>query len=109
MDSREEEHMMLPPRDSNSATTSSADLFLVLFIYDWVSQWTIVLFVVHTLKANLSRIWLTPLVFAVSYRLPASTYTPTALKCPGVFSEAMRIPLGRVVTLQRPVEAFEYS
>ncbi len=51
----------------------------------------------HTLNAILSRKWLTPDVEPVSYRDPASTYSPTDEKCPGVVSVATRMPLGRVV------------
>lgn len=52
---------------------------------------------IHTLKAILSRKWLTPEVKGFSYREPASTYNPTAEKCPGVDSVATLILLGNVV------------
>lgn len=51
-----------------------------------------------TLKAILSRKWLTPEVTGDSYREPASMYKPTEEKWPGVDSVATRILLGRVVT-----------
>ena len=52
---------------------------------------------VDTLKAILSRKWLTPDESGVSYREPASTYSPTDEKWPGVDSVTTRILLGRVV------------
>jgi hypothetical protein len=53
----------------------------------------------RTLKAILSRIWLTPEYWVASYLEPASMYTPTAEKWPGVASVATRILLLNVVIL----------
>ena len=43
-----------------------------------------------TLKAILSRTWLIPANNGVSYLEPASIYTPTDAKCPGVALVATR-------------------
>lgn len=51
-----------------------------------------------TLKARRSIKCDIPLFCGVSYRLPASTYTPTAWKWPGVDSVTTRSLFGNVVT-----------
>lgn len=53
--------------------------------------------VVHTLNAMRSMIWLAPLNLGLSYRDPASIYTPTDEKYPGVGSVTTRTPFGKVV------------
>ena len=58
-----------------------------------------------TLYANLSIIWLLPLLPSHSKRLPAPTYTPAATKWPGVPSVATLTPFGSVVTCSRSSEA----
>ena len=50
------------------------------------------------LNANRSIIWLTPSNSLLSYRDPASTYTPTPEKGPGRASVATRMPFGKVDT-----------
>lgn len=62
---------------------------------DSESRWSEIL----TLNARRSNRCDTPLFLCVSYRLPASTYTPTAWKCPGDGSVTTRNRLGSVVTV----------